>query len=66
MNLVCVCVCREEATSPPPLGDAGVVERSPGWRERFRCLNQSNSSHRHITRILKCLGELNHEHLKVQ
>lgn len=65
MTLVsaCACVCREEAT--PSLGDTGIVERSPGWRDRFKCLNQSNSCHRHITRMLKCLGELNHENLKV-
>lgn len=42
----------------------GTVERAPGWRERFKCLNKSNSCHRHITRMLKCLGELNHENLK--
>jgi hypothetical protein len=43
----------------------GILERAPGWRERFKCLNQSNSCHRHITRILKSLGELKYEHFKV-
>jgi hypothetical protein len=42
----------------------GILERAPGWRERFKCLNQSNSCHRHITRILKSLGELKYEHFK--
>lgn len=48
-----------------PDASAGTVERAPSWRERFKCLNKSNSCHRHITRMLKCLGELNHENLKV-
>ena len=43
----------------------GILERAPGWRERFKCLNQSSSCHRHITRILKSLGELNYEYFKV-
>ena len=44
---------------------SGVLQRAPGWRERFKCLNKSSSCHRHITRMLKSLGELNYEKYKV-
>jgi hypothetical protein len=42
----------------------GTVERHIGWRERFRCLNHSHSCHKHITRMLKFLGEVNYEKYK--
>ena len=45
---------------------AGILERNPaGWRVRFKCLNNSSSCHRHITRMFKFLGEVDHEKYKV-
>jgi hypothetical protein len=44
---------------------AGILERNPaGWRARFKCLNSSSSCHRHITRMFKFLGEVDHEKYK--
>ena len=42
----------------------GEVERSECYLERFAALNTSSHNHRRITRILKSLGELDHEYLK--
>ncbi|CAI8043692.1 Opioid growth factor receptor-like protein 1 [Geodia barretti] len=43
---------------------SGEVERSECYLERFAALNTSSHNHRRITRILKSLGELDHEYLK--
>jgi hypothetical protein len=43
---------------------SGEVERSERYLERFVALNSSTHNHRRITRILKSLGELDHEYLK--
>ena len=43
---------------------AGEVVRSDRWRDRFRHLNHSTHNYLRITRILKCLGEFELEHLK--
>lgn len=42
----------------------GELERSENWKERYENLNYSGHNYLRITRILKCLGELNYEHLK--
>ena len=42
----------------------GQVKRSQKWRGRFSNLNHSGHNYLRITRILKCLGEFNYEHLK--
>ena len=42
----------------------GELVRADNWRERFRYLNRSTHNYLRITRILKCLGEFNMEHLK--
>ena len=42
----------------------GEIERSDNWKERFRHLNHSSHNYLRITRILKCLGEMEYEHLK--
>ena len=40
------------------------MERADNWQGRFRHLNHSWHNYLRITRILKCLGEFNYEHLK--
>ena len=42
----------------------GEIERADNWQERFRHLNHSSHNYLRITRILKCLGEMEYEHLK--
>ncbi|XP_065902215.1 opioid growth factor receptor-like protein 1 isoform X2 [Dysidea avara] len=42
----------------------GEVERADNWKERFSHLNHYTRNHLRITRILKCLGEMEYEHLK--
>ena len=42
----------------------GEVERAENWKERFYHLNHSMHNYLCITRILKCLGEMELEHLK--
>ena len=42
----------------------GELERADNWEGRFRHLNHSMHNYLRITRILKCLGEFNYEHLK--
>ena len=44
----------------------GEVERSERYLERFVALNSSTHNHRRITRIIKSLGELDHEYLKTE
>ena len=43
---------------------AGEIERAENWKSRFRHLNHSMHNYLRITRILKCLGEFQYEHLK--
>ena len=43
---------------------AGELERAENWSSRFRHLNRSMHNYLRITRILKCLGEFEYEHLK--
>ena len=47
-----------------PYNFTGDVQRKEGFRERFAVLNTSSHNYMRITRILKCLGELDYEHLK--
>ena len=42
----------------------GELDRAENWKERFHHLNHSMHNYQHITRILKCLGEMKLEHLK--
>ncbi|XP_052802415.1 opioid growth factor receptor-like protein 1 isoform X2 [Mya arenaria] len=42
----------------------GTIERAENWKERFQHLNRSYHNYLRITRILKCLGEFDLEHLK--
>lgn len=44
----------------------GEIERAENWKERFSHLNRSYHNYLRITRILKCLGELGYEHMKVR
>ena len=43
---------------------AGELERAENWFNRFQHLNHSMHNYLRITRILKCLGEFEYEHLK--
>ena len=43
---------------------AGEIERAENWKNRFQHLNHSMHNYLRITRILKCLGEFQYEHLK--
>ena len=40
----------------------GDLERADNWKERFHHLNHSMHNYLRITRILKCLGEMQLEH----
>ena len=42
----------------------GELGRADNWKERFCHLNRSMHNYLRITRILKCLGEMQLEHLK--
>ena len=44
----------------------GDLERADNWKERFHHLQLNHSMHNYlrITRIRKCLGEMQLEHLK--
>ena len=42
----------------------GEIERAANWKERFGHLNHSMHNYLRITRILKCLGEMEYEYLK--
>jgi len=42
----------------------GALGRSANWQERYRNLNSSFHNYLRITRILKCLGEMDLEYLK--
>ena len=42
----------------------GDLGRADNWKERFCHLNRSMHNYLRITRILKCLGEMQLEHLK--
>jgi len=44
--------------------ETGEVERANNWKERFQHLNHFMHNYLRITRILKCLGEMQLEHLK--
>eukprot|EP00301_Raphidiophrys_heterophryoidea_P006192 c12517_g1_i2.p1 GENE.c12517_g1_i2~~c12517_g1_i2.p1 ORF type:complete len:219 (+),score=39.44 c12517_g1_i2:635-1291(+) len=44
--------------------DSGTLERSDSWREQLANLNYNSHNYLRISRILKCLGEMNLEHLK--
>lgn len=50
--------------SLPPSSVPGELERTPNYKERFHNLNTSSHNYLRITRILKCLGEFEMEHLK--
>ncbi|XP_022096474.1 opioid growth factor receptor-like protein 1 [Acanthaster planci] len=43
---------------------SGEIGRADNWKERFQNLNRSSHNYLRITRMLKSLGELGHEHLK--
>jgi len=43
----------------------GELQRSAGWKSRYRNLNTSFHNNLRITRILKSLGELGFEHFKL-
>ncbi|XP_038071360.1 opioid growth factor receptor-like protein 1 [Patiria miniata] len=43
----------------------GKIVRGDNWKERFRNLNRSSHNYLRITQILKSLGELGHERLKL-
>jgi hypothetical protein len=45
--------------------ELGLVGRSPNHRSRYAHLNRSFHNYLRITRILKCLGELGREELKL-
>ena len=42
----------------------GEIERADNYKERYSHLNHSMHNYLRITRILKCLGEMEYEHLK--
>ncbi|KAL3841889.1 hypothetical protein ACJMK2_020467 [Sinanodonta woodiana] len=44
--------------------ESGKIERAENWEDRFKHLNKSFHNYLRITRILKCLGELEYEQLK--
>ena len=44
--------------------ETGVIECADNWKERFHHLNHSPHNYLRITRILKCLGEMEYEYLK--
>ncbi|KAL5480038.1 hypothetical protein EMCRGX_G023653 [Ephydatia muelleri] len=44
--------------------NTGEIERADNWKERFHHLNHSSHNYLRITRILKCLGEMEYEYLK--
>ena len=44
----------------------GEIEKAENWKERFQHLNRSYHNYLRITRILKCLGELGYERIKVK
>eukprot|EP01088_Endostelium_zonatum_P006336 TRINITY_DN18454_c0_g1_i1.p1 TRINITY_DN18454_c0_g1~~TRINITY_DN18454_c0_g1_i1.p1 ORF type:complete len:293 (-),score=74.70 TRINITY_DN18454_c0_g1_i1:71-949(-) len=47
--------------------NTGEVERNPSnWKDRYENLNTSGHNYLRITRILKSLGELGYEHVKVK
>jgi len=44
--------------------ETGEIARSDNYKDRYYNLNTSSHNYLRITRILKCLGEMNLEHLK--
>jgi len=44
--------------------ETGEIRRSKNYVDRYYNLNTSSHNYLRITRILKCLGEMNLEHLK--
>lgn len=46
--------------------ETGEIVRAENWKERFAHLNRSFHNYLRITRILKSLGELGFEHLKLK
>ncbi|XP_019403779.1 PREDICTED: opioid growth factor receptor [Crocodylus porosus] len=45
--------------------ETGEVKRAENWEERFRNLDRFSHNNLRITRILKCLGEMEYEHYQV-
>jgi len=43
----------------------GAVARAENWKQRYSHLNRSFHNYLRITRILKCLGEIDLEHFKI-
>lgn len=43
----------------------GKVGRSTNWESRFRNLNRRSHNYLRVTRVLKCMGELGFEHVKL-
>ncbi|KAM9285399.1 opioid growth factor receptor isoform 2-T4 [Morus bassanus] len=45
--------------------ETGELKRAENWAERFQNLNRFSHNNLRITRILKCLGEMEYEHYQV-